>query len=415
MTARNLSSLLRFRRFAQHANTPGLTGKRMARGMQIMVMLICSSMLSACGLWGKLVNSDAGHKPTPLAAAPTNFAGKTAWSAQIGEGTAVDGDAVGLVPRVVSSAVYAAAVDGSVGKWRLTDGQALWRVQLGQTLAAGVGSDGSTTVVTTRQGEVIALDDSGAIKWRLRLTGGLTTPPVVYQSHVFLRTADHQLFALDAQTGERRWLFSGNAPTLSLSAPSGMAVIDQTVIAGFPGGRLLAFDVKTGSLKWEVVVALPKGSTELERVVDVVGVPLIVDNDVCAVTYQGRIACFDVTNGAQRWSQPFSSSSGVGGDPRWIFATDERSRVFAFDRSTGVQKWRQEKFMWRMLTAPVSVGRSVVAGDLEGQVHWLSREDGSVLGRLATDGSPILVPAQGFEQGIVIQTRSGKLFALRHE
>ena len=69
------------------------------------------------------------------------------------------------------------------------------------------------------------------------------------------------------------------------------------LFAGTAGGHLLALDVVTGIVGWDATVANPKGATELERIADVTGLPLVLERDVCAVAYQGRVACFDLARG----------------------------------------------------------------------------------------------------------------------
>jgi len=65
-----------------------------------------------------------------------------------------------------------------------------------------------------------------------------------------------------------------------------MALIEGMVLSGIPGGKLMAINALTGDVQWEGVVAVPKGSTDLERVNDVVGSPAVVGPLLCAVAHQ---------------------------------------------------------------------------------------------------------------------------------
>ena len=184
------------------------------------------------------------------------------------------------------------------------------------------------------------------------------------------------------------------------------------VFAGFPGGRLVAVSAVNGNLIWEATVALPKGATELERVADVSSVPVTDGRQVCAAAYQGRVACFGTVKGELLWARDFSSISGLSMDARNIYAADEKSAIVAFDRSNGASLWKQDKLYGRNVTAPALAGRFLAVGDLQGYVHFLSREDGSFVARVATDGTPIIAQPVSFEDHVVVQTLKGGVYAI---
>ncbi|MDE2430398.1 MAG: outer membrane protein assembly factor BamB, partial [Burkholderiales bacterium] len=116
-----------------------------------------------------------------------------------------------------------------------------------------------------------------------------------------------------------------------------------------------------------------------------------------------------------RWAKPYSSEAGVGLDERFVFAVDTDGVLNAYLRDGGVSAWRNDKLKHRHLSAPASFGRSVVIGDMAGFVHFLSREDGSFIGRISTDGSQILAAPIVIGANLVIQTKSGSVVALAIE
>ena len=225
---------------------------------------------------------------------------------------------------------------------------------------------------------------------RARVSSEVLAPPAVSGDVVVVRCSDSRMFALEARDGRRRWVYQRAMPTLTVRSAAGAAVREGSVFAGFSGGRLVALALNNGGARWEAPVALPRGSTELERVADVVGLPWASEREVCAVAYQGRVACFGTVKGELLWARDFSSVSGVSMDTRNIYASDEKSAVVAFDRANGASLWKQDKLFGRNVTAPALAGRYLAVGDLQGYVHFLSREDGSFVARIATDGSPIV-------------------------
>jgi outer membrane protein assembly factor BamB len=328
------------------------------------------------------------------------------WQASAGN----SGDSV-FSPVIAKDSVFAAAADGTVSRFDAVTGKPIWRVNAGERLSSGVGADGDTVVVATSKGDVIALNGEGVVVWKAKVTSEVLAAPVVVGDLVVVRSADSRIYAFNAKDGKRRWVYQRATPTLSVRSPTGVSIGRGNVYAGFSGGKMMALTLSNGGVRWESTVALPKGATEIERVTDVVGLPLVSEREVCAVAYQGRVACFDSNSGAVGWSREMSSTSGLGGDARTIFVSDDKGGVHALDRTSGNSLWKQDKLFLRNLSAPIGFGNQVVVADIQGYVHLLSRESGAFVGRAATDGSPVSTKLLAFDRGFLVQTRNGNIFA----
>jgi len=314
-------------------------------------------------------------------------------------------------PAVVDESVYAAGAGGDVV--RIDGGKKKWVVDTKVKLSAGVGSDGNVVVVAGERGQVIALDaETGAERWRVNVGAEVLAPPAVGGGLVVLRASDHRLFGLEAKSGQQRWLHQRNTPALALRSHSGVLIVDnQVALVGFPGGKVIAVSLEHGAGLWELSVARPRGATELERVSDVAGVPALGRNEVCAVTYQGRAACFDIASGNTLWTRDFSSYAGMDRDTRFAMLVDERDSVQALDAYSGITVWRQDAMPRRRLTRPRIIGDYVVLGDGEGYVHVLGREDGVFAARARADWKAILADPQPLGNGFVVQSLGGDVVA----
>jgi outer membrane protein assembly factor BamB len=377
--------------------------KRVIVAMLALGLAGCSS-LNPLGWFSKDNRPKmAGLPELRGAAAPV----RTLWQANVGSA----GEYV-LAPALVGESLFAAARDGTVVRLDAASGRQAWRSTAGRPVSGGVGADATTVAVGTPEGEVVALDASdGKVRWRARVSSEVLAPPVVTEDLVIVRCSDSRVFALDAKDGRRRWLYQRAMPTLTIRSPAGLVVRGANAYAGFPGGRLVALALNNGGVRWEATVALPKGSTELERVADVVGSPAVTEREVCAVTYQGRVACFDAANGQPLWAREMSSIAGLGVDARYTFVSDERGAVHALDRTNGTSFWKQDRLFLRRLTAPLPLGREIAVGDVEGYVHFLSRDNGEFTARVPTDGSVLGAPLTAIPGGLLVQTRNGNLYA----
>lgn len=331
----------------------------------------------------------------------------TLWQANVG-----DSRQDIFSPALAGDSVYAAAHDGTITRLDAASGKQLWRISAGEPLTGGVGTGSGLVVVGTGKGEVLAFDSSGTALWKTLVSSEVLAAPQIAQGVVVVRSADSRIFGLDAKDGKRKWYYQRATPALTVRSPVGISIDGGVVYAGFAGGKLAALDLVNGAVRWEATVSLPKGTTELERVTDVIGLPVVDGREVCAVAYQGRIGCFDRASGQALWGREMSSTSGLALDAGYAFVSDDKGVVQALDRSSGTSVWRQDKLALRNLSAPLALGHQIVVADIQGFVHFLARDSGAFTGRVATDGSPVSTnPLALPNGGFLIQTRNGGLYA----
>lgn len=371
------------------------------------VVLASAIALSGCNPLN-LLSSPSGPKPAELQPIERAQNVRVLWSAQIG-----DADRFAFAPATVGDAVFAAARDGTVMRLDAATGAERWRASAGKSLSAGVGADARTVALATEEGEVIALDAAtGKLRWRARVSSEVLAAPAVGQGLVLVRSVDNRIFAFGDEDGKRRWVYQRAPASLIVRSPAGMTLVGDTAFAGFSGGKLAAIALSNGGVRWEATVALPKGATELERVTDVVGEPVVQGREVCAAAYQGRVACYEMASGRQIWARELSSLTGVSLDARYAFVSDERGAVHALDRSNGRSVWKQDRLMHRQLSLPRSAGSAVAVGDFEGHVHFLARESGAFVARYSTGGGAVRAAPVVFSSSLLVQTQGGTLVAL---
>ncbi|MBL8472816.1 MAG: outer membrane protein assembly factor BamB [Rhodocyclaceae bacterium] len=343
--------------------------------------------------------------PTPLGSFDARTSFNPRWSVRVGAARAYR-----FTPAAAGGAVFAASGDNNVV--RIDDGRETWRTAADTELSGGAGSDGSYVAVGTHKGDLITFDASGKLLWKVHAGSEILAAPAVTGGLVVARTIDAKVVAFDAASGKQKWLYQRSTPALTVRSNVGLVPAGNNLLAGFPGGKLVAISVANGSALWESTVAIPRGATEIERIADVASDPVVAGSDVCAVAFQGRTACFDLAGGSSEWTRDVSSLAGLDVDGRYVYVTDEKGAVHALDRSNGSSIWRQDKLLHRSVTHPVAMGDWVVVGDGQGYLHALRREDGSLGGRYATDGSAVIGLSMAADGSLLVQTAQGTLTAL---
>jgi len=364
--------------------------------------LVCAALLAGCSLWG----GSSKPKPADLGPNVAVLDVKQAWASKIGSTANLPLDV-----RVVGNAVFLASADGTVASIDARTGGDVWRTALNVPLSAGVGSDGKWTAVVSTKNDVIVLSD-GRELWRKPLQARAYTAPLVAGNRVFVLAADRSVSAYDAATGQRLWLQQRPGEPLILSQSGVLMAVGDTLVVG-QAGRLVGFSPDTGAVRWEAPLASPRGTNDVERLVEIVGRTSRVGDSVCARAFQASVGCINAARGTVVWTQPASGAEGVHGDGEWLFGTESNGSIVAWKRADGAKGWTSERLQYRKLTAPLLLGRSVVIGDDSGLVHLLSRDDGAPLNRLTTDGSGISIAPVAAAETLVVVTRNGNIYGFR--
>jgi len=367
-------------------------------------------LAAGCSSWNPLVAlgiKTEANKPNALTPINASVTPRIAWSTRVGKSLGY-----AFRPVYAGGRIYAAAGDGVISVLDEDTGKVVSRIETRKRVSGGVEVNDGLIIVGTIKGEVLAYDMNGKELWTASLGGEVIAPAAVSNKVVVVRTSDDRIYGLNADDGKRRWVFQRAAPALLLRSETGVLAIGRDVVTGYPNGKLIALDIDDGKLTWEVSVSLPRGATELERIADVAGLPVLDGNNVCAGAFQGKVACFEIASRNVTWSRDLSTSRALAVDKRNVYVVDDASNVHALDKGQGASVWKQDKLLNRRLTAPVLFDGRIVVGDYQGDLHVISPENGEIVGRLPTDGTQVewIVPIAG---ALLVQTEGGTVAMVR--
>ena len=341
--------------------------------MPKLITFLSLLLLVSCG-------SFKSKEPEKLEKIKSNFLIKAVW---VKDSNGISPNAYRQLPITIDEEkIYIAHARGRVSSLEFSTGEEIWQVDTGEQLLSGPGVGGNTLVVTTKEAGVIALSaDKGELLWRTKLVSEVIVSPLIYEEKVFIQSIDGTFNALNIKTGEKVWVQSRIVPPLSLRGSSRPVIVEDNIVAGFADGKLVSYDIASGKMVWETTIAVPRGRTDLERIVDIDGVFSWQDGVLYAVSYQGRIVALSASDGQIIWAREMSSYAGVILEQEQVFVTDAKGFVWALDRQTGATLWRQEKLEGRNISVPVIMKEALVVTDLAGYVHLLAKDDGHFIDR----------------------------------
>lgn len=358
--------------------------------------------LGGCAWFG----SSKVAKPADLGPNVVNLPVRQAWQLSVPAGRDAS-----IKAQVQGDNVIVASADGTVVSVNAANGRENWRGQAGKRLQTGVGADGRHAAVVTTGNELVVLE-AGNKLWSKTLSASAFTAPLVAGGRVFVLTADRSVTAFDAQNGARLWTQKREGEPLVLRQQGVLMPYGNTLLAGL-SGRLVALNPDNGNIEWEAPLAAPRGTNDVERLVDLVGPASRVGNAVCARAFQASVGCVDANTGRTAWAQTAKGAVGIASDAEYVFGTESNGVVQAWNLADGEKRWSVDRFQHRKLTAPLVLGRAVVMADESGLVHMLSKQDGSHLNRLNTDGTGVAVAPVVAADTLVVVTRGGGIYGFR--
>ena len=290
-----------------------------------------------------------------------------------------------------------------------SNGKLNWENDLNFSLSSGVGKGFGSLFVTSIDGDIFSLDiNNGNLNWSSKIGGESLSVPSSNGDIVAVQTSNGKITAINLKDGKFRWEYISVLPSLSLRGTSSPIFDDGNLYVGFANGNLAKIEPRSGVIQWEIPVTISKGSSEIERIIDIDSKPLVSSGLAFATSYQGDVSAINSLNGRVIWSNNFSSTKDILEIERNIYLVDEDSEVQAFSGLTGISLWRIKDYRLRNLTSPQRLNNYIIVGDFEGYLHFLDTSSGSTIGRYRVSRSGIL-SLKTYKNSIVCLDTSGRL------
>lgn len=322
-----------------------------------------------------------------------------------------------LGPASDDQMVYLASRDGEIKAVARQTGKTRWNTNVSKNsffhsnsalLSGGVSVDIQYVYVGSEKAVVYALDRNiGKVIWQKDVAGEVLTKPISSGNRVLIHTSNGYLQALNKKTGALIWETNLDVPPLSLRGQSTPAVVDGMVIIGDDNGHVNAISLKDGLLIWQQRISQPGGSTEIARLDDVDVTPVIINNVIYAVGYNGNMVGLDLHTGQLLWHRNMGSTHNFLVTSQCIYIVDQNDVLKALDRNDGSLMWQNEKLKNRRLTDPVLYDRYMAVGDSEGYLYLVDPSEGKFVYKTFISGSGLLSAPIVIDNKLIIQARNG--------
>ena len=342
--------------------------------VSIFFLSSCST-LSSLKFWG---DDEEEEGPSELYSVVDNRTLDREWSVSNGN----DGLYGRLIPVVYDGKVFFINSLGYISSVDLDTGKLVWSKDTQDVVSSGLDVNFKTISYGTLDGNLVAIDyENGNEIWRSPTSSESLSPPVNSGSHIIVQTIDGRVAGYELKTGKRDWFHQTVLPSLTLRGTSRPFIDQGFIFTGFASGKIAMIYPDSGAIRLELPVTLNEGKSELERIVDIDGRSIIVNNLLVAASYQGNLTAINLRDGRPAWQEEISSVKDLTSNGNRIIAVDSKGLVKAFGTATGARIWEQEDLKLRKLTAPASISNLIAIGDFEGYIHLLNAQSGNFEGR----------------------------------
>ena len=366
-----------------------------------LAIAVASALLLGCSS-----NKVKEAKPNPLPKIQQQQGLNLVFSQSVSSTNAAE--ALRLQLDTDNGVIFAIDPDGQVSAYK--GKEQLWKSKITkQELTAGVEAAEGIVVVGNRKGQLFALDQAtGEQKWTTQLSGAILSPSLIQSGRVITIANDGTVFAHDAVTGQQVWAYKLPNVQFSLRGqPAPVRLDDRTIVVASANAYVYGLDVISGVPRFQRRVAISEGRSDIQRLIDIVGDPVVAGQYLVTTSFQGQVTVTDLTTQRVVWSEDASSTNRpeVSGDKVFVSTVD--GKLNAYSLSTGQLAWQNEELLNRQLSNPVMLGQSLVVGDMDGVIHLLDPASGKLVGRAKTSGE--VQSLRVIDNQLYVATRKGAL------
>ena len=288
--------------------------------------------------------------------------------------------------------------------------QRLWQQKVSkQGLSSGVEAAEGTIIVGNKKGQLFALDQAtGEQKWTAQLSGAILSASLIQAGRVVTLSNDGTVYAHDLATGQQVWTY--NLPDVQFSlrgTASPIALDPRTVLIASSNAYVYALDILTGVPRMQRRVAVSDGRSDVQRLNDIDGDPVVAGQFLVTTSFQGQVTVTDLASQQVLWSEDASSIQRPEVSNNTVYVTQADGKITAYALTTGEQLWQNDSLLNRQLSNPVVLGQDLVVGDLEGVLHLIDPNSGQLIGRSKTSGE--VRSLRVIDGQLYVSTRKGAL------
>ncbi len=292
------------------------------------------------------------------------------------------------------------------------NGDSIWRRSIKQTIDADpVLDDKYYYLISKTTGLSAYAINSGCLMWQLDLPGEVISIPVLAEHVLYIVTLAGHVLAVDATSGRLLWQHFYDSGQVAIRTNTPVLLIDQSVLATFADGHLLALDQQRGEPLWSTDILSERGygwalhMTNLRLSKDTSGPLLYIAH------YRQGITTVRSPGGEVVWQYPLPIQSAISVGRKTLAAVDNTQQLWLFDKATGRVLWRKRFASNRQLSQPLIIEPYLMLADSTGVLSLFQLDDGALVDQHRFSQAATLTKLVKVAGQAVLFTERGNLLA----
>jgi len=336
---------------------------------------------------------------------------KTDWIAHVTQGD--KGKYYFYRPAVDHHTLFITDYRGNIFAYDRLKNKNIWKDTLKSAIISSPVYGDNKVYFATANHLLFALNaENGRVIWHAQLPAEVIDTPSYGPNLLVVKTINGELLGFEPDNGYQKWSYQETIPRFVLRQNSPPKIEYPYVFSGFANGKIVALAADSGKLVWERTIAQPVGFSELMRMVDITGELHVEDDTLFVSSYHGNVAALDARNGEVKWLRELSSKSGLAVNKSHVIVTDSDGMIWALDRSSGDVVWRQNELKNHMLSAPVILGDLIIIADKVGKIYVIADTDGHFIARKSLNVSGIISAPVVYDNKIYVVSIDGHVISL---
>ena len=231
-----------------------------------------------------------------------------------------------------------------------------------------------------------------SLVWSFATKGAIVSSPSIVNGVVYFGSQDHNVYAVNAETGDKIWSFKTNN-----TIESSLAVADGKVVTGAEDGYVYCLDTKNGKQLWKTFVdgnqPVTYGAAVMIR-----SSPAIIDDTVYIGSLDGNLYAINLADGTIMWK--YQTGGWIKSSPTVfdgaVYVTSETpgdsSTIYKLDATSGVRIWKrnlpyEQQFIGChdiVGTPTVADGKVFTSANLR-TYYCLNAQDGNIIWTFTND------------------------------
>ena len=211
-----------------------------------------------------------------------------------------------------------------------------------EVIRGGLAYFDNKIVLVDAYGQVLLIDSNDGNKiWEKNIEFPILSPPLIYRNNIYFISSDNRLFSLSLETGNIEWSFQTIAETKKSLITASPIAFENTIIAPFSNGELVAFSHDNGRPLWAENVSKVSLLSNFD-IKDISASPVVSNNSIFSLSTNGKLTSINAINGKRNWAIDLSGYRTPSISGNQLYVIEEDGKLICLDKNTGQIYWITE-------------------------------------------------------------------------